>query len=169
MSFRLHLGCRFWLFGALIGWVEGDLLVACCTGLGHCPMWVDVHHMRVWLSPPARWFFKTLLTFSLVTAVFPRVALYVVLCQYTFNTCVIGRCAHKIAVFGCCKIHATLCSVIVGRLYPNVSEIISVHHMYFPMTNLSIISLNYMLLSQEAYVTSLFPIQFQYCKYWWNQ
>lgn len=48
--------------------------------LNGCPMWIDVHCMRVWLSPLARRFFRTLLTFSLVDAVSPQVAEGGILC-----------------------------------------------------------------------------------------
>ena len=40
--------------------VEGDLLVACCTGLGGCP---------IWLSPSTRLFFRIS-----VATIFPQVA-----------------------------------------------------------------------------------------------
>ena len=49
-------------------------MVAYCNGLNGCPMWVDVHRMKVWLSPPLHMFFKTLMTFSSVDTVSPQVA-----------------------------------------------------------------------------------------------
>ena len=56
-------------------------MVACCAGLGGCPMWVHVHRMRVCLSPPSRLFSRTLLHFLWWTSSFlgwQRVASYVV-------------------------------------------------------------------------------------------
>ena len=75
--------------------------------LGGCPIWFDVHRMRVWLSPPTRMFFRTLMIFSLMASSllgWQRVASYDVSC---FNTCVIGCCAHKLATSVCCKVHAS--------------------------------------------------------------
>ena len=60
-----HFGCTYVAgFGCLVHLLGGGspicsiFMVACCTGLGGYPMWVDVHRMKVWLSPPAHLFFR---------------------------------------------------------------------------------------------------------------
>lgn len=65
-------GCLVFFLGG--GWPIGcHFMDAYCIDLGGCPIWVDVHHMRVWMSPPSMSVFQSLMTFSLVVVVDNRV------------------------------------------------------------------------------------------------